>query len=233
MDNSLEHIAFIMDGNGRWAIKHGLPRTAGHKKGAEVVVEIVKAAKDFGIKYVTLYAFSTENWKRPKEEVDTLMGLLKEYLSHDFNELKDKDVCIRFIGEREMLSSDIVLKMSELEKETQNNKSLTLQIALSYGSRQEIVQATRKIAEKIKNGDMLIKAIDEKTISDMLYTKDIPDPDLLIRTSGEQRISNFLLWQLAYTEFFFTPTFWPDFTKEELSQIIQNYQLRERRYGKI
>ena len=232
MGNSLEHIAIIMDGNGRWAKAKGLPRTAGHKKGAEVVIEISKAAKEMGVKYLTLYAFSTENWKRPKEEVDTLMDLLRQYLSRDFKELNDNNIRICFIGERDMLAADIVQKMEELETLTQNNSAATLQVALSYGSRAEIIHAVKKIAEKIKNGDMSIKDIDEKTISDMLYTKNVPDPDILIRTSGEQRLSNYLLWQLAYTELFFTKTAWPDFTANELKEIIDAYQTRERRYGK-
>ena len=230
--NILEHIAIIMDGNGRWALSRGLPRTAGHKKGAEVLLEISKAAKQMGVKYLTVYAFSTENWKRSKDEVDTLMGLLRQYLSKDFNELVSQGIRVRFIGERDMLPSDILEKMGELEEKTKDNLQATLQVALSYGSRAEIVQAVKNVASKIKNGDMSIKEIDEKTFADMLYTKDIPDPDILIRTSGEQRLSNFLLWQLAYAEFFFVDTYWPDFTGEELKQIIEKYQKRDRRYGK-
>lgn len=230
--NILEHIAIIMDGNGRWALSRGLPRTAGHKKGAEVLLEISKAAKQMGVRYLTVYAFSTENWKRSKDEVDTLMGLLRQYLSKDFNELVSQGIRVRFIGERDMLPSDILEKMGELEEKTKDNLQATLQVALSYGSRAEIVQAVKNVASKIKNGDMSIKEIDEKTFADMLYTKDIPDPDILIRTSGEQRLSNFLLWQLAYAEFFFVDTYWPDFTGEELKQIIEKYQKRDRRYGK-
>jgi undecaprenyl diphosphate synthase len=233
MANALEHIAIIMDGNGRWAIKHGLPRTAGHKKGAEVVLDIAKAAKNMGVKYLTIYAFSTENWKRSKDEVDTLMNLLREYLSHDFKALDKENIRIRFIGQRDMLAKDIVLKMAELETKTQNNTAATLVVALSYGSRAEITHAAQQIALKIKSGDILPEDIDEKTISDMLYTKSIPDPDILIRTSGEQRLSNYLLWQLAYTELFFTPTLWPDFKAEELKQIVETYQTRERRYGQV
>ena len=229
---SLEHIAIIMDGNGRWAKKRGLPRTAGHKKGAEVVIDIAKAAKNMGVKYMTIYAFSTENWKRSKDEVDALMGLLREYLSRDFEELDKENIRVCFIGEREMLAPDIIEKMESLEARTQNNTAATLIVALSYGSRAEIVHAVRQIASKIKHGDMLPDDMKEKTISDMLYTKDVPDPDILIRTSGEQRLSNYLLWQLAYTEFFFSMTPWPDFTKEELKQIVETYQKRERRYGK-
>lgn len=232
MINKLEHIAVIMDGNGRWAAKRGMPRNAGHKKGAEVVIEVAKAAKEFGVKFLTLYAFSTENWKRSREEVDGLMNLLREYLSKDFKELQENDVRIRFIGERQMLADDIVAKMEELEKSTAQNKSLGLQIALSYGSRQEILHAVKQIAAEVKSGDISLKDIDEQTFSAMLYTAGVPDPDLVIRTSGEQRISNYLLWQIAYAEFFFTKTLWPDFNKNELREIIENYQTRERRYGK-
>ncbi len=230
--NQLNHIAVIMDGNGRWATKRGLPRTAGHKKGAEVVVQIAKAAKEFGVKYLTLYAFSTENWKRSQEEIGALMQLLRQYLDKNFKELEQNDVKIRFIGERYMLDADIVEKMERLEQKTAENKSLVLQIALSYGSRQEILNTAKEIAERVKNGDMQPQDIDEQTFSAMLYTGGVPDPDLLIRTSGEQRISNYLLWQIAYSELFFTKTLWPDFAKEEFKSIIENYQTRERRYGK-
>ena len=231
-NNQLRHIAIIMDGNGRWAQKHGLPRNAGHQKGAETVMEIARAAKDMGVKYLTLYAFSTENWKRSPEEVDGLMSLLRNYLSRNFKQLAQEDVRILFIGEKQMLAQDIQDQMQHLEQTTENNKSATLLVALSYGARQEIVHAAQLLAEKVKAGDISAKDIDEKTFSDMLYTKGVPDPDLLIRTSGEQRLSNYLLWQMAYTEFFFTPTYWPDFTKDELKNIIEQFQQRERRYGK-
>ncbi len=231
--DNIRHIAIIMDGNGRWAKKRGLPRSMGHRKGAEVVKEICQAAGDAGVKYLTLYAFSTENWKRPQEEVDSLMDLLRQYLKSDLKELKEKGVCIRFIGEREMLPPDIIKNMEKLEAETANNDKMTLCIALSYGSRQEIVHAAKKVAELVKRGDIRIEDIDEKIFSDMLYTHDIPDPDILIRTSGEQRISNYLLWQLAYSEFFFVEAYWPDFTKEMLNDVIEKYKTRERRYGKL
>lgn len=231
-NSELKHIAIIMDGNGRWAKKRGLSRSVGHKKGAEVLVEIAKAAKEFGVKYLTVYAFSTENWKRSPEEVEGLMNLLRDYLSRQFQELAQNDVRIRFIGERYMLAPDIQESILALEKQTAPHKSATLSVALSYGSRQEIVQAARCLAEKVKAGDILAKDIDEQKFSDMLYTSEVPDPDVLIRTSGEQRLSNYLLWQMAYTEFFFTSTLWPDFTKEELKTIIQQFQQRERRYGK-
>ena len=232
-DNSLSHIAIIMDGNGRWAAKRGLPRSIGHKKGAETVKEITRAAGELGIKFLTLYAFSTENWQRSPEEVSTLMGLLRQYLKSDLQELQKNNVRIRFIGERDMLDADIVAAMEKLEAETAVNDGLTLCIALSYGSRQEIVNAAKKAAALVQKGDMSVEDIDVKLFSDMLYTKDIPDPDLLIRTSGEQRLSNYLLWQLAYTEFYFTPTFWPDFNKNELTDIINDFKTRERRYGKV
>ena len=231
--DNIRHIAIIMDGNGRWAKKRGLPRSMGHRKGAEVVKEICQAAGDAGIKYLTLYAFSTENWKRPQEEVDSLMDLLRQYLKSDLKELKEKGVCIRFIGEREMLPTDILKSMEKLEAETANNDKMTLCIALSYGSRQEIVHAAKKVSELVKRGDIRAEDIDEKIFSDMLYTHDIPDPDILIRTSGEQRISNYLLWQLAYSEFFFVEAYWPDFTKEMLYDVIEKYKTRERRYGKL
>lgn len=231
--NNLEHIAIIMDGNGRWAQKRNLPRSAGHKKGAEVVKEIAKEANNRGIRYLTLYAFSTENWNRPKEEVDTLMGLLRQYLKSDFSELHKNNIRIRVIGERSMLDKDIVAQIAKLENDTTQNSGMVLCLAISYGSRLEIVQAAKKIAALVKKGDMSESDVDIKLFSDMLYTKDIPDPDLLIRTSGEQRISNFLLWQSAYSELFFSPTLWPDFTVRELDDIINQFNSRERRYGKV
>lgn len=231
--NNLEHIAIIMDGNGRWAQKRNLPRSAGHKKGAEVVKEIAKEANNRGIRYLTLYAFSTENWNRPKEEVDTLMGLLRQYLKSDFSELHKNNIRIRVIGERSMLDKDIVAQIAKLENDTAQNSGMVLCLAISYGSRLEIVQAAKKIVALVKKGDMSESDVDIKLFSDMLYTKDIPDPDLLIRTSGEQRISNFLLWQSAYSELFFSPTLWPDFTVRELDDIINQFNSRERRYGKV
>ena len=230
--NLCEHIAIIMDGNGRWAKKRGMPRTFGHKKGAENVVNITRAMKESGVKYLTLYAFSTENWQRSEEEVSALMNLLKEYLNKEFREIMENDVRLLFIGEKEMLAQDIQEKIEELEEKSKNNKSLTLCIALSYGSRQEIVNMVKNIAKDVEVGKTKIDDISIDLINKKLYTKDIPDPDILIRTSGEQRISNYLLWQLAYTELFFTNTLWPDFDKEELLGIIQQFNNRERRYGK-
>ena len=208
------------------------PRTFGHKKGAENVVKITRAMKESGVKYLTLYAFSTENWQRSKDEVDALMQLLNEYLDKELKEIMDNNVRIVFIGERYMLSDSIQAKMAFLEKESEKNTDLTLCIALSYGSRQEILFAVKKIAAKVKEGSMDISQITQDVFSEELYTKEIPDPDVLIRTSGEQRISNYLLWQSAYTELFFTNTLWPDFGKDELWDIINKFNQRERRYGK-
>ncbi len=229
---NLQHIAIIMDGNGRWALKRGMPRSVGHKKGAETVREITRAVGEMGIKYLTLYAFSTENWQRSPDEVETLMGLLRQYLKSELSELQKNGVRIVFIGERDMLPLDIVEAMKKLEADTVNNDKMTVCIALSYGSRQEILQAVRRIATLAKRGDISPEDVDMKMFADMLYTKDIPNPDLLIRTSGEKRISNYLLWQCAYTEFYFSDSLWPDFNRKELEEIIDNYNQRERRYGK-
>ena len=231
-DNSCKHIAIIMDGNGRWAKKRGMPRTFGHKKGAENVVNITRAMKESGVKYLTLYAFSTENWQRSEDEVKALMDLLREYLDKEFKEIMDNNVKLVFIGERYMLSDDIREKIEYLEKTSKDNSDLTLCIALSYGSRHEIVNATKNIAKAYANSEISLEDITFDLISNNLYTRDIPDPDILIRTSGEQRISNYLLWQLAYTELFFTNTLWPDFNKDELMAIIEQFNNRERRYGK-
>ena len=228
----LTHIAFIMDGNRRWAKKHGLPIAAGHRKGAETLVEIAKAAKTLGIKYMTVYAFSTENWQREADEVGALMNLLRHYLDTGFKELQENNARIIFIGERYMLAADILEKMAKIEAETAKNTDVTLCVALSYGGRQEIAAATRKLVEQVQAGILKPEQINPEIFASVLYTAGIPDPDLLIRTSGEQRISNYLLWQSAYTEFYFSPTLWPDFTKEELEHIVEEFQMRERRYGK-
>lgn len=229
---NLQHIAFIMDGNRRWAKKRGLPAVVGHKKGAEVLIDTAKAVKSFGVKFMTVYAFSTENWQRDKEEVDGLMNLLRNYLDNSFKELEENNVKIVFIGERDMLAADIVAKMAKIEDKTRQNDGMTLCVALSYGGRQEIVAASKKIAKLVQGGSLKPENIDVSTFSSMLYTAEIPEPDLLIRTSGEQRISNYLLWQLAYSEMYFSQTLWPDFSKSELKDIIEIYNKRERRYGK-
>lgn len=221
-----------MDGNGRWAKKRGMPRTFGHKKGAENVVNITRAMKESGIKYLTLYAFSTENWQRSADEVSALMSLLEEYLDKELQEIMDNNVRILFVGERHMLSDIIQKKIASVEERSKDNKDLTLCIALSYGSRQELTNAMKKIAKQVQEGLLSIDDITPELISSNIYTRDIPDPDILIRTSGEQRISNYLLWQIAYTELFFTSTLWPDFNKTELDNIIKDFNNRERRYGK-
>ena len=229
---SLTHIAFIMDGNRRWAKKRGLPIAAGHRQGAETLVEIAKAAKEMGVKYMTVYAFSTENWQREPAEVETLMNLLRHYLDTGFKELQENNARIVFIGERQMLAADILEKMAKIEADTVQNNAVTLCVALSYGGRQEITAAARKLAEEVQQGTLKPEEIDMAKVASKLYTAGIPEPDLMIRTSGEERISNYLLWQLAYTEFYFSPTLWPDFSKEELKKIIEEYLARERRYGK-
>ena len=233
MTNTLKHIAIIMDGNGRWAQKRGLPRSAGHKKGAETLQEIAKAAADMGIECLTVYAFSTENWKRSKDEVDYLMNLLRQYLKSELKEIQERGARIRFIGERKMLDADIVAQMEHIERKTENNDKLTFCVALSYGSRAEIIAAARKAAEEITAGKLKPDQLTEDVFSGFLYTAGMPDPDLVIRTSGEQRLSNYLLWQIAYSEFYFTRTLWPDFSADELKSIIADFNSRERRYGKI
>lgn len=231
-DTSCKHIAIIMDGNGRWAKKRGMPRTFGHKKGAENVVNITRAMKESGVKYLTLYAFSTENWQRSQDEVAALMQLLRDYLDKEFKEIMDNNVRIIFIGEKNMLAEDIQQKIKDIENKSAGNTALTLCVALSYGSRQEILAAAKRAMMLAVEKKLSPDELSAETFSSLLYTKGIPDPDILIRTSGEQRISNYLLWQLAYTELFFTETYWPDFGKEELMDIIEKFNTRERRYGK-
>ena len=225
------HIAIIMDGNGRWAQARGLPRIAGHRQGAEAVRRTVRAAGELGIPYLTLFGFSSENWKRPLEEVDDLMGLLRHYLRGEIAELHRNGVRLRVIGDRERLAADIVTLITNAEELTRENNGVNLTIALSYGGRAEIVAAVRAIAAKAVDGTVPPEEIGEEVISRHLFTTDIPDPDLLIRTSGEQRISNFLLWQCAYSELVFTKTLWPDFGRADLEQAIADFGGRERRYG--
>jgi undecaprenyl diphosphate synthase len=226
------HVAIIMDGNGRWAEARGLPRIAGHRHGAEAVRRTVEAAGEFGIAYLTLFGFSSENWKRPVGEVDDLMGLLRHYLRREIAELHRNGVRLRVIGDRARLPPDIVTLISNAEALTADNKGLCLTVALSYGGRAEIVRAARAVAELAKAGTLAPEAIDERLFARHLLTADMPDPDLVIRTSGEQRISNFLLWQLAYSELYFTETLWPDFDAQALDQAIASYRGRERRFGR-
>ncbi|HYG88255.1 MAG TPA: isoprenyl transferase [Azospirillum sp.] len=225
------HVAIIMDGNGRWAKARGLPRTAGHKKGVEAVRRTVEAARELGIGYLTIFSFSSENWRRPQEEVSDLMGLLRFYLRSEIAELHKAGIRLRVIGERERLSPEIVGLIENAEQTTAGNRTMTLVVALSYGSRQEMVAAARRLAEEAKAGRIDPAAIDEQAFTARLFTADIPDPDLIIRTSGEQRLSNFLLWQSAYAEFVFTDTLWPDFTKRDLEAAIEEFHRRERRFG--
>jgi undecaprenyl diphosphate synthase len=225
------HVAIIMDGNGRWAKKRGLPRTAGHKQGAEAVRRALKAAPDLGISYLTLYSFSSENWTRPETEVRDLMGLLKLYLRSELSELNANGVRVRVIGERERLSGDIQQLIELAETTTAGNSRLTLVLALSYGGRQEIRNAVQRIAERVRDGELSPADISEDLISANLDTADIPDPDLVIRTSGEQRLSNFLPWQTAYSELVFTDCLWPDFNAETFASAVEEYSRRERRFG--
>ena len=225
------HVAIIMDGNGRWARAKGLPRTAGHKAGAEAVRRTVKAAVDQGVQYLTLFGFSSENWKRPSGEVTDLMGLLRLYLRKEIGELDREGVRLRIVGDRERFDTDIQNLIRDAEQRTISNTRLNLTIALSYGGRQEILHAARALATRAASGELDPADIDEEMFSGAQYTSDLPDPDLLIRTSGEQRISNFLLWQLAYAEFVFTDVFWPDFGSDQLAKALEDFRGRERRFG--
>ena len=225
------HVAIIMDGNGRWARARGLPRIAGHRSGAEAARRTVTAAAELGIPYLTLFGFSSENWKRPSSEIHDLMALLRHYLHGEIEELHRNGVRLKVIGQRAQFAPDIVGMIEHAEASTRDNPRITLTIALSYGGRAEIVTAVRAIAEQVAFGKLDPAAVDEECIARHLFTADIPDPDLLIRTSGEQRISNFLLWQCAYSELVFTKTLWPDFSKHDLDQAIADFCGRERRYG--
>ncbi len=227
------HIAIIMDGNGRWAQKRGLPRTLGHRQGAETVRRVVEAAADAGVKYLTLFGFSTENWSRPPDEVRELMSLMRHYVRGNVADLHKNGVRLRIIGERERIDADVLEIVEQAEQLTSTNDRLHLTIAFSYGARQEIVMAARKLAADVQAGKLIPEEIDASTVNSALLTADLPDPDLLIRTSGEQRISNFLLWQLAYAELVFVDTLWPDFGKTELNEAIRAYQGRDRRFGGV
>lgn len=225
------HIAIIMDGNGRWAKAKGLPKIMGHKKGSEVVRNIIKTCIELNIQYLTLYAFSSENWNRPTHEVNDLMELLRFYLQAELENLQTNKIRLRIIGDINKLPEDVKLAIKNCEELTKHNNAVNLNIALSYGSRQEIINAVKNIANDIIKGKILPDDIDEQSFANYLYTNGIPEPDLLIRTSGEQRLSNFLLWQSAYTELFFTNILWPDFQPENLKEAITEFQNRERRYG--
>lgn len=233
MSNIPAHIGIIMDGNGRWAKKRGLPRSLGHKAGVETIREIVKTCSKIGVKYLTLYAFSTENWKRPKDEVSALMKLLVEYLKKEVNELHENDVVIEFIGNISMLPKVCQDELINAKEKTKNNKGLQLNLALNYGGRDEIIVAIKSIVKDAKNGIIDESDINEHLISKRLYTKGIKDPDIIIRPSGEYRLSNFLLWQSAYSELWFSDIYWPDFKSNDLYKAIHDFQNRDRRFGGI
>ena len=225
------HVAIIMDGNGRWAKQHHLPRLSGHEAGRKSVKQVVQAAMDHGVKYLTLYAFSVENWQRPREEVQGLMGLLRGVIREELNEMGKEGIRLRTIGRKQDLPDAVREELEAAIEKTKNNNRLDLILALSYGSRVEITEAVQSIAREVKAGSIDPEKIKEETVSSHLYTKDIPDPDLLIRTSGEMRVSNFLLWQISYAEIHVTPVLWPDFGKKEFGEALGDYARRERRFG--
>ncbi len=228
-----QHVAIILDGNGRWAKSKGMPRNYGHVQGAKTVEVICEEAYRMGIQYLTVYAFSTENWDRPEDEVSALMGLLRNYMKTCLKTAAKNNMCVRVIGEKSRLDEDIRRRIGELEEATKDNTGLHFQIAINYGGRDEIVRAAKKLAMQVQEGTLRPEDITQERFDQTLDTAGIPEPDLLIRTCDEQRISNFLLWQLAYTEFYFTPVAWPDFSKEELEKAVAAYNKRDRRYGLV
>ncbi|MCY9580616.1 isoprenyl transferase [Paenibacillus alvei] len=230
-DNIPQHVAIIMDGNGRWAKKRGLPRIAGHHSGMKAVKRVTIAANDLGVKVLTMYAFSTENWKRPKEEVDFLMKLPQEFLAIELDELIEKNVQVRMMGYRDRLPEHTKQALEEAIEKTKHNTGLILNFALNYGSQREIVEGVREIVRKAQTGEIAVDSIDEDMVHDHLLSSSLPDPDLLIRTSGEMRLSNFMLWQIAYSELWFTNDYWPEFTERHLMEAVMEYQRRTRRYG--
>ncbi|NLZ48194.1 MAG: isoprenyl transferase [Clostridiales bacterium] len=232
-DNIPKHIAIIMDGNGRWAKARNLPRTMGHRAGVETIRRIVKECNRIGVKYLTLYAFSTENWKRPKDEVNALMKLLLEYLKQEVEELHKNNVVVNHIGDISKLPEACQEELIKAYEKTKNNTGVVLSLALNYGGRDEIIHAVKNMIGQYKEGKIDINDISEESFSNYLYTTGIPDPDLVIRPSGEKRISNFLLWQSAYSEFWYSSIYWPDFTEEDLHQAIKDYQNRDRRFGGV
>ncbi|MBR4815575.1 MAG: isoprenyl transferase [Paludibacteraceae bacterium] len=232
MERIPQHVAIIMDGNGRWAKSKGLDRIFGHREGVDSVDKVMEAASDLGVKYITLYAFSTENWNRPEQEVNALMEILSQALKKYIEKISKNNVRLMVVGDKSRLSQLTLSNLSEAEKMTEMNTGLTMILAISYSSRWEIVEAAKRIASEVKAGSLNVDQIDEKVFSDHLATAGIPDPDLLVRTSGELRISNFLMWQLSYSELYFTPVSWPEFKKEQFFEAIIDYQKRERRFGK-
>ena len=233
MNNIPQHIGIIMDGNGRWATRRGLPRSAGHAAGAKTLDKITRSAEKLGVRYVTVYAFSTENWKRPKDEVEALMKLMIDYLDDYKRVLGGENIRIRIIGKREELSDEINRKIDIVEENTKDNDKITLTIAINYGGREEIVSAAKKVCSMVADGEISAEDITEDMLSDNMYTSYMPDPDFIIRPSGELRLSNFLLWQSAYTEFWFSDICWPDFTEKDLHQAVLDFQNRNRRFGGV
>ncbi len=231
--NAPKHVAIILDGNGRWARSKGLPRNYGHIQGAKNVEKMCEITYNLGIQYFTVYAFSTENWLRPKDEVEAIMNLLRNYLKNCIKRAQKNNMCVKVLGDLSKLDEDLKSQIFELEKATKDNKGLHFQVAINYGSRDEILRAVKKIIEDTETKKIRKDGLNEELFSSYLDTKGIPDPDLLIRTSGEQRISNYLLWQLAYTELYFTNVAWPDFGEEELKEAIEVYNNRDRRYGAV
>ena len=225
------HVAIILDGNGRWAKAKGMPRNYGHVQGAKTVETMCEEAYKMGIQYLTVYAFSTENWNRPKDEVDALMKLLRNYLKNCLKTAEKNRMCVRILGDKSGLDEDIRERIQELEEATKNNDGLHFQIAINYGGRDELVRSVRKLTQRVQRGELQPEEINEAMVEECMDTAGIPDPDLLIRTCNEQRISNFLLWQLAYTEFYFTPVAWPDFSKDELMKAVEAYNRRNRKFG--
>jgi len=225
------HIAIIMDGNGRWAAARGLPRAEGHRRGVEALRRTVRSAGEMGVGILTIFAFSSENWSRPQSEIRDLLGLLRLFIRNDLADLRENNVKVRIIGDRDSLEGDVRALLHEAEETTRNNDGLTLVVAFNYGARQEIARAARRLADEVLAGRLATKDITAERMSDFMDSSDLPDPDLIIRTSGEQRLSNFLLWQSAYSELVFIPTFWPDFDREAFEQAISEYSRRERRFG--
>ena len=232
-NNLPKHVAIIMDGNGRWAKEKGLPRTAGHREGVQRVREIIKAARELGINVITFFVFSTENWSRPKKEVDMLMRYLNNFLEREINDLNKNNIRLIIIGQDEPLPKYLQKKIKEAELKTKDNTGMTVVLALNYGARQEIVEAAKRFADSVVRGETNTEDLNPDKFSHYFYTVGLPDPDLLIRTGGEMRISNFLLWQLSYAELYFPKKYWPDFKGKDLEEAIQEYQRRERRFGKI
>jgi undecaprenyl diphosphate synthase len=233
MNAAPNHIAIIMDGNGRWARRRGLPRTAGHRAGIDRIKKIIKSADELGVKILTLFAFSTENWKRPKREVDMLMRSLENFLDKEISDLNKNNIRLNVIGRDEPIPKNLLEKLKNAQEITKNNTGITVNLAFNYGARTEIVDAVKRIADAVSRQRYSLEQLNENSFSEFLYTAGFADPDLLIRTSGEMRISNFLLWQLSYAEFYFTKKFWPDFDKKDLQDAIQEFQSRDRRFGEI